>query len=208
MLLADAVEDGQAGAQQRRGLGRVHLAGHADGGLGAHEDVLGVAAVLGHAVDDLVLAMLEEAALALAAGRVVARVEGAADALAELEVGHAGAELDDVADDLVARDAREHVAHAARRGGDVRVADAAGEDLDEDLAGRGVLQLDVLEGEGPVGLAHHDGLVRLREGGHVAAVSPSGAMCVIWGSSPIQVMLVTLHIYSEGIDVRFARACV
>lgn len=62
--LADAVEDGDTGAQQWRNLGRAHLLGDADGGFGAQDDVLGVAAVAADAVDLFIVASLEKAALA------------------------------------------------------------------------------------------------------------------------------------------------
>lgn len=62
--LADAVEDGHTGAQQRRDVGRAHLLGDADDGLGAQDDVLGIAAIPAEAIDLAILASLEETALA------------------------------------------------------------------------------------------------------------------------------------------------
>ena len=148
--LADAVEDGHAGAQQRRDLGGVHVGGQRHDGLGAQQGVLGVAAVPSHAVDGAVVAHLELGALALAAALIVAAVPGPADALANGELRDVLAQLDDVADDLVARHAREYVAHVAARHAHVREAHAAGLDLDEHLVALGVLELHVLQLEAAV----------------------------------------------------------
>lgn len=159
--LADAVEDGDTGAEERRGAGGLHLLGDADDGLGTQQGVLGVAAVLAVAVDLLVLAHLELTALALAAGAVVAAVPGAADALAGAKGLDAVADGHNVADNLVARGAGEDVAHLTGGNGNVGEADTAGEDLDEDLAGGGLLHLDVLELKVGALFADDDGLVSL-----------------------------------------------
>jgi hypothetical protein len=70
--LADAVEDGDAGAQERGDLDGVDVGRNADNGLGPEEDVLRVAAILRDAIDGDVVATLELAALARTAGLVMA----------------------------------------------------------------------------------------------------------------------------------------
>ena len=74
--LADAVEDGDAGAEKGRHLGRVQVGRHAHGGFFAEDAVLGVAAVEAAPVYGLVVARLELASLAGAARSVVACVWG------------------------------------------------------------------------------------------------------------------------------------
>lgn len=91
----------------------------------------------------------------------MAAVPGAADSLAGGERLDALADLDDVADNLVAGRAGEDVAHMAGGNGNVGEADAAGEDLDEDFAGAGALKLDILEVERGALFAHDGGLVGL-----------------------------------------------
>lgn len=164
-LLADAVEDGDARAQQRRRLRRLNLLGDADDGLGSQQHVLGIAAVPRDAVDGLVLAVLELAALALPAHAVVPAVPRPAHALADGEALDVGAELDNVADDFVARRAREDVAKVALADLQIGPADAAGEDLNKHLVGGRVLQGHILDGEGGVWRREDDGFVGFGEGG-------------------------------------------
>lgn len=179
-LLADAVEDGDARTQQRRRLCGLHLLGDAHDGLSTQQHVLGKAAVLRDAVDGLVLAVLELTALALPAHAVVPAVPRPAHALADGEVLDVGAELDNVTDDFVARRAREDVAKVAFADLHVRPADAAGEDLDEDLVGGRVLQGHILEGEGGVGCREDDGFVGFGERGcHFARSDWFETTCVI-----------------------------
>lgn len=83
-----------------------------------------------------------------------------------LETRHALADLDDVADNLVAGDSGEDITHVAGCDAYIGEADTAGEDLDEDLASGGLLEGDLLEGEGGIGLFEDAGLVGFGEGRH------------------------------------------
>ena len=89
-----------------------------------------------------------------------------ANALADLEAGHALTQLNDVADEHMARHAGEEIAHGALRNAHVGVADTTGKHLDKDLAGARVLKLDIDNLEGHTGGLANDGLVGLREGRH------------------------------------------
>lgn len=64
----------------------------------------------------------------------------------------------------MARRAREDVAKVAGTDFHVRPADAAGEDLDEDLVGGRVLQGHILDGEARVWRRENDGFVGFGEG--------------------------------------------
>jgi len=81
-----------------------------------------------------------------------------ADAVASVPGAYTCADRVDLARDLVARSAREVVAHRARHRQCVRVADAAGVDLDANLAGARLRNFDVDELKPPVGLRDADNL--------------------------------------------------
>jgi hypothetical protein len=93
-------------------------------------------------------------------------VPGSTNAVAVLEVGNTLTNFNYIADDFMARNSRENVAHVAASGGYVREADTAGEDLDEDLAIRGVFEGHVAEFPGGIGLIEDAGLVSLRKRRH------------------------------------------
>ncbi|MFT3765446.1 MAG: hypothetical protein QM820_08030 [Minicystis sp.] len=147
---------GDARAEQRRDARERALVGDAQDEALVDDDLRGVAAVgrrlavALHAVvgpDPAVLAILLQALLA---GRAdAARVDQAADTgvVAGLELGHLGAHPLDAADDLVAwhhgiGGVRPLVADLM----DVRVADSAVEDPDQDVV---LARVAALEGEGP-----------------------------------------------------------
>ena len=108
--LAQRRVGGDAGAQQRRGGGRVDAVGDGEDVVGVDDDVGGVAALGGGAVavgagvggDHAVEAVLLVAVAAV--GALAAGVDHAADAdaVADLVAGDVGADLGDDADDLVA----------------------------------------------------------------------------------------------------------
>jgi hypothetical protein len=97
----------------RTSLGRVETLRDGGHGLAAEGGVLAVPAVAEDAVDGLVLADNEVALAAVHTLEAVAAVPAATDAGAVLPLRDAGAGRDDLADDLVAWDAREVVAHDA-----------------------------------------------------------------------------------------------
>lgn len=74
---------------------------------------------------------------------------------------------DDIANYLVPGHNRERIAKLAGLHGGIGVADAAGDDLHEDLAWAGLLEGDLLDGEGRVDALEDGGLVGFREGRHV-----------------------------------------
>ena len=137
--VTDAIEDRHARTEERRDLSSISAVGDTDCGLSAQRGVLAVASLAEDAVDGLVLAHLELAAIAGAAGVVVAAVPGAADAVADLPLLLRWGDLDDGADVLVA----EHLDLAVRvvsgiglaveygglRGDDLRWAHVAGQDV-------------------------------------------------------------------------------
>ena len=85
--------------------------------------------------------------LAMAAGRVEPRH---ADAVALLDDGDASAQRDDTADRFVAGDERDFGLDGPVAGGgvEIRVADAAGFGLDQDLTGTGGRNIELAEHEG------------------------------------------------------------
>ncbi len=104
---------GDAGAQQRRGLGQLQALGHPQDEFFAHHQVLGIAAVghlVGNAVQAVVgLGIVLAAHLFFALAALVAHLAGVhhaadGDAVADLVPLDLGADGGDPADDLVARD--------------------------------------------------------------------------------------------------------
>jgi len=82
-----------------------------------------------------------------------------AHTLAALEAGDAVADLHHIADDFMAGHTGEQRPHVSLLECGVGVADAAGDDLDENLAGAGVLEVHVDELERLAGPLDHEGLV-------------------------------------------------
>ena len=105
--VAQGVEGGDAGAEQRGGVGVGEVVGDEGEGVGGGDDVVGIAAVVVDAGDELVFAEDEVAAAAGRAVVAVAAVPAEADALAGLEERHVGADGVDDAGDFVAGDARD-----------------------------------------------------------------------------------------------------
>ena len=156
--VAQGVEGGDAGAEQRGGVGVGEFVGHEGEGVGGGDDVVGIAAVVVDAGDELVFAEDEVAAAAGRAVVAVAAVPAEADALAELEERDVGADGVDDAGDLVAGDARDIgvPGHMAFLGERVAVADAAGLHANADMAGAGIgeLLLDELKRSAGGGYLH------------------------------------------------------
>jgi hypothetical protein len=69
------------------------------------------------------------------------------DSVADLEPGDLLANLDDITDQFVARHTREHVAKVALRNSMIREANSACQDLDENLTGTWVLEVNLFEGK-------------------------------------------------------------
>ena len=148
---------GDARAQQRRGHVQGQPVGDTDDVVLVDDDLLGVAAVGGLSVTTDVVVRLDSppytvlflaglAVVALAAG-----VDQAADAhaVADLVLGHAGADLGDDARDLVARDHREvRLTPALADQVDVGVTDAGELDVDQhiELAHRTTFDGGALQG--------------------------------------------------------------
>lgn len=166
--LANAIEHCHAGTEQRRNFCRIHLRRNADHRLSPEQHVFSIPAIPSDAVDSLIIAELELLSLAQLTISIMSTVPGASDSLADGEILDPVTNLDDIPDDFVTRHAGEEViALTARCKGRISEADAAGKDLDEDLAGGGLLELNVLELEGPVGFAEDNGLVGFWQlGGH------------------------------------------
>src|SRR5205814_9642821 len=132
--VAERVVGGDAGAEQRRGLGGVELLGNARGGFMRHHDVFGVAAVVADAGDLLALAVDEEALAAGVTDEAMAAVPAYAYPVALLPLGHVGADLLDATGDLVTRNARQRKAWiGAELHQRIAVTDTAGFHLDRDL---------------------------------------------------------------------------
>src|SRR4029077_475826 len=101
-----------------------------------------------HRHRDLVLALAE---LRLVAQAVPARAaggnEGGDDAVALLDARHLGADLDDLPGALVAEHHPGRDGDVAAHDGQIRVADAARPDLDDDVARAGRVRLQLFEGQ-------------------------------------------------------------
>ena len=133
--VAEGVEGGDAGAEERCGLRVAERVGNARQGLGGHDQVVGVAAVVGDAADAPFAADDEVAA----AGTGRRRSNGRRAIRRRRVHLHATREPArrgrDDAGDLVARDARQLQARERRRPArNVAVADAAGVDAHEHFA--------------------------------------------------------------------------
>ena len=137
--VAQSVEGGDAGAEQRGGVGVVEFVGHEGECVGGGDDVVGIAAVVVDAADGLVFAEDEIAAAARRTVVAVASVPAEADALAGLEEGDVGADGVDDPGDFVAGGAGElDAGPVAFFGERVAVADAAGMNADTHVAGAGL----------------------------------------------------------------------
>ena len=144
-----ALVDGDAGAEDRGDLDGVRAVGDERGVRGVDEHVLAEGAV--DAVARVLLLLAQGlpaggAELALAAGR---EEPGVPDELADVQVRDALAEGDDLADALVAGDERRRRLDrpVAVSRVEVGVADPAGDELDQRLAGSGDGDGEVLDGQ-------------------------------------------------------------
>jgi hypothetical protein len=102
ILLSQRIEDRDSRTQDGAILCWVDLFGDVDDGFSSQCDELGVPAVAHHAVDGLVLAHLEKAALACFTRAVVAAVPRPANTIADFPGFLGGGDGGDVADDFVA----------------------------------------------------------------------------------------------------------
>ncbi|KAI6760626.1 hypothetical protein HG530_009486 [Fusarium avenaceum] len=164
--LANAVKDSDASAKKRSSLGRIELLGNTNNSFRAKKDILGKSTILTDTIDGLVIAHLKLGPLALSTSSIMTTVPGSTNAVAVLEVGNTLTNLNYVADDFMARNSRENVAHVASADSYVRETDTAGEDFDENLAIGGVLEGHVAELPGGIGLVEDAGLVGLGKGRH------------------------------------------
>ena len=132
--VAQGVEGGDSCAEQRGGIGVVDAFRDESEGVGGGDDVVGIAAVVVDAADELVFAEDEVAATAGRTVVAVASVPAEADALAGLEEGNVRADGVDDAGNLVAGGARVlHAGPMAFFGERVAVAHAAGMHADADV---------------------------------------------------------------------------
>ncbi len=141
---------GDAGAQQRRGAGEIQILGNSQDEIFVDDDAFRVAAVgdtakvsVGEIVgEDHARTELLEASLAIGAGPVGIHQAAHTGKVAHLEFRHGGPGVGDSADDLVAWDTGVHGRHDAAplvpRRVQVRVADAAIEDLDPHIVIGGI----------------------------------------------------------------------
>lgn len=157
----ETVEDGHPSTKQGCDDGRLHVRGQAGQGFTSEDGVLSHATVPAHAVDGFVVADLVHPPAAGPARPIVAAVPHRTHPVADLGRGDARADFHNVTHNLVSRDARVDVAEVARVNGEIAVADAAGEDLDEDLSLGWVLELYVRELDFVVGFVEDESLVRL-----------------------------------------------
>jgi hypothetical protein len=111
-------------------------------------------------------------------------VPSAAQPVADAELRHAFAERDHVSDELVAGDPWPRRSHVALLEAVVGIADPAGQDLEEDLAGAGVLEFHILDLERRTGGGDNGGLESLGEARHFE-LGRCGTFCfgrsgVVW----------------------------
>jgi hypothetical protein len=102
--IAQSVENRDAGAEQRRSVGRWKIVRDSGYRFGRRDHVFLIPAVVTDAGNFLVLAIDKIAAAAGLAGEIVAAVPSDAYALAGLPVGNVGADGIDVAGDFVSGD--------------------------------------------------------------------------------------------------------
>lgn len=77
------------------------------------------------------------------------------------ELGYPLSNSDDITDEFVARYSREYVTEGTGGDEEVCVAHAAGEDLNKNLAGTGLLQFEILEGDWLASFRDNSGLKSL-----------------------------------------------
>src|ERR1017187_7258415 len=132
--VAECIEDGDAGTEQRRGVGGGKVIGDCSYGLGGGEHVFLVAAVVTDARNLFVLAVDEIAAAAGIAGEIMTAVPSYSDALAGLPVRNVAADSVDAAGDFMSGNAwildSGPITFLYQL---VTVADAAGFDFNADL---------------------------------------------------------------------------
>src|SRR5882762_5565492 len=155
--VAERIENGDAGTEQRRGFGSGEFFRDRSHRLSGGHHVFLVAAVVSDSGDFFVLAVNKVAAAAGIAGEIMTAVPSDADALAGLPVRYVGADGVDAAGDLVSGNARildaGPIAFLYER---VAVADAAGLDFDPDLVAGGIGNVSLDEFEITAGLADLD----------------------------------------------------
>ncbi len=137
--IAQRVEGGDAGAEQRRRRRGIELVGDRGKRVDRRDHVIGIAAVIVDAGDFEIAAGDEIAAPAAVADEAGAAEPADADALPDLPGGDVGADGVDTAGDLVARHGGiVDAGKGAGRGEHIAMADAAGLDLDAHLARAGL----------------------------------------------------------------------
>jgi hypothetical protein len=144
--VAQGIEDGDAGAQKRGGLGGVESVGDVGDRFRRRDGVLGVSAVEGDARDLGVFTGDEVPFAARLAIETMATVPADADALALSPGGHTFADRVDTPDDFVAWNPRILDPGVGPLFDErVRVADATGFDGNADFIGPGLRDIDVYE---------------------------------------------------------------
>jgi hypothetical protein len=93
-------------------------------------------------------------------------MSGSANSLADLNTLDILANLNNITNDFVARNAREDISEVALAYVDISVADTACQNLDQNLALGGTLQLNILEVEATIRAGKDGGLEGLRNGAH------------------------------------------
>ena len=134
--LERAVAD-QAGAEQRRRLDVAERVGKGEGVAGVGDAVGGEAAVAGEAGEQGIVAEILAALAAIGAMAAGPAEPGNADPVADAEALRALAQRRDPADDLVAGHDRQRALKVAVDDMEIGPADAAGGDLDQQLARAG-----------------------------------------------------------------------
>ena len=125
--VAQGVEGGDAGAQQRCGIDVAKVVGDEGDGVGGGDYVVGIATIVVDTGDLLVFAKHEVAAAAGLAVVAMAAMPAEANALAGLEDGNVGSDGIEYAGDFVAGNARKLDAGPhAQLGERIAVADPAG----------------------------------------------------------------------------------
>jgi len=157
--VAKRIENRDAGAKQRRGLGGGDVIRDGGNRLGGRNHVLRVTAVVADAGNFLVLAENEIAAAAGIASETMTAVPSDSDALAGFPIGNVRTDTVDAAGDFVSGNAwvleAGPIAFLYER---VAVADAAGLDLNPDLGATGLGNISFDEFEITAGFADLDSL--------------------------------------------------
>ena len=153
--MAQRIEGGNSGAEERAGFGGVESTGHERDAFVSSNHILSIAAINVEAGDFFVGAGDEIAATAGFTDEAVSTVPAYADAIAFLPLGDAIADGIDYAGNLVARDARvDEAGPVAVFDEVVAEADTTGLDFDADFAWTGLRDVALDQFEVGSGLGH------------------------------------------------------